>query len=83
MKDQALLDSFETVDRSYRLFKLESFRRIGRATWNISYTIKKTGYVGGFTFSVKRDAQASWESLRKTMAKSILNTEFDNLVFRG
>ena len=78
-----LLDKFSTVERDYRLFKLESFRRVGRATWNISYTIKETGYMNGITFNLKRDAQATWEDLRKTMAKQILNTEFDNLVFRG
>jgi len=83
MKDQELLDSFETVDRKYRFFKLESFRRAGRATWNISYTIKKTGYVNGFTFNLKRDAQATWKDIREVMADRILNTEFDNLVFRG
>jgi hypothetical protein len=79
MKNHELLDSFETVDRSYRFFRLPDTP----ARWNISYTVKETSYVDGSTFRLKRDAKALWDNLKLSNAKNIINKEFDNLVFRG
>ena len=77
IESNELLDSFETVDRSYRFFRLPDTP----ARWNISYTIKETGYVDGSTFRLKRDAKVLWDNLKLSNAKQIINTEFDELVF--